>query len=86
MRHRVTIVQFFDTISKINYYCITKSVVKNNKMLKPMSFLNLFYSMLFVNHKRIDFLYLKTIEVKDRAKRSIDCYTMIIVDSMLLLP
>ena len=86
MRHRVTIVQFFDTISKINYYCITESVVKNNKMLKPMSFLTLFYSMLFVNHKIIDFLYLKTIEVKDRAKRSIDCYTRIIVDSMLLLP
>ena len=86
MRCRITKDQFFDTISKLNDYYITKSAIKNNRMLKPVSFLTLFYSMLFVNHKIIDFLYLKTIEVKDRAKRSIDCYTRIIVDSMLLLP
>ncbi len=86
MRRRITKNQFFDTISKLNDYYITKNAIKNYKMLKPVSFLTLFYSMLFVNHKIIDFLYLKTIEIKDRAKESIDCYTRIIVDSLLLLP
>jgi hypothetical protein len=68
MRYRITIDQFFDTISKLNDYYITNNAIRNNKMLKPMSFLTLFYSMLFVNRKIIDFLYLKTFEVKVRAK------------------